>query len=71
MAVLGISEFTFGFAFVSEQIRENWGKIVSIPIFPSLIREKNVGYDVELPMKGKTFYYQFKTSELLSRTNSK
>lgn len=71
MADLGISEFTFGFAFVSEQIRKNWGKIVSLPIFPSLIREKSVGYDVELPMKGKTFYYQFKTSELLRRKNSK
>ena len=71
MADLGISEFTFGYAFVSEQIMNNWGNIVSVPIFPSLIKERKLGYDVKLPLKGKTFYYQFKTSELFRSKNSK
>ena len=71
MADLGISEFTFGYAFISEQIRKKWGNIVSVPIFPSLIKERGLGYDVELPLEGKTCYYQFKTSELLKSANSK
>ena len=71
MADLGISEFTFGYAFISEQIRKRWGNVVSVPIFPSLIKERGLGYDVELPLKGKTCYYQFKTSELLKSANSK
>jgi hypothetical protein len=71
MANLGISEFTFGYAFLFEQTRKSWGKVKSIPIFPSLIKEKKVGWDVHLPLKGKDFYYQFKLSEFLSRRNSK
>ena len=71
MADLGISEFTFGYAFLYEQTSKNWGSVVSIPILPSLYNEKKLGYDAKLPLKGKTFYYQFKTSELLKSSNSK
>lgn len=71
MADLGISEFTFGYAFIHEQINILWKDISSIPIFPSLIEEKKVGWDVKLPLKGKALYYQIKTSELLKNANSK
>ncbi len=71
MADLGISEFTFGYSFLHEQTVKKWGRVRSIPIFPSLIKEKRLGYDVNLQFKGKDYYYQFKLSDLLWRSNSK
>lgn len=71
MADLGISEFTFGFAFLHEQTLKKWGSIKSFPVLPSLIDEADSAWDAHLPTYGKEFYYQFKLSELLSRRNAK
>jgi hypothetical protein len=71
MADLGISEFTFEFSFLYEQTFRNWGNLVTYPLLPNLIDEKNVGWDAMLHTKGAKYYYQFKRSELLSRSNAK
>jgi len=71
MALLGISEFTFGYAFLYEQTHANWGKLKAAPILPSLKQEKAVGWDAHLPLVGTDYYYQFKLSEYLSRSNAK
>jgi hypothetical protein len=71
VADLGISEFTFGFAFLYEQTLKKWGSIRSAPILPSLLDEADKGWDAKIPTKGKDYYYQFKLSELLSRPNAK
>jgi hypothetical protein len=72
MADLGISEFTFGYAFLFEQNNQNWWQLKSFPVFPNLRQEKKWGYDVKLPLKkGTTFYYQFKLSEYMQRNYSK
>jgi hypothetical protein len=36
MAVTGVSEFTFGFAFLFEQTTQNWANLRAAPILPSL-----------------------------------
>lgn len=71
MASLGISEFTFGYAFLYEQTQKQWGNIKAVPILPSLQKEQHVGYDALLPTKGIAYYYQFKMSDYLFSGNAK
>ncbi len=66
MVSTGISEFTFGFGFLYEQVRANWKNLKVAPILPSLQKEKDEGWDARLPLKGTDFYYQFKLSDYLS-----
>lgn len=71
MSSIGISEFTFGYAFLFEQTHANWGNLTAAPILPSLQQERNVGWDARLPRNGIDFYYQFKLSEYFWYRNSK
>jgi len=71
MAIVGISEFTFGFAFLYEQTHAQWGNLKAAPALPSLIQEQQQGWDANLPLNGTDFYYQFKLSDYLSRSNAK
>lgn len=70
MASIGISEFTFGYAFLYEQTRANWRTLRAAPILPSLQQEQHAGWDAHLPVLGVDFYYQFKLSDHLSRANA-
>jgi hypothetical protein len=70
VAVVGISEFTFGFAFLFEQTQRNWPDIKAAPILPNLQQEAGLGYDANLPINGIDYYYQFKLSDYLSRGNA-
>ncbi|AKA47893.1 hypothetical protein IX51_00975 [uncultured archaeon] len=70
MADIGLSEFSFGYAFLHEQTLRKWRKVIGVPILPSLRGEAKLGWDVKLPTRGKDFYYQFKLSERYSRGNS-
>jgi hypothetical protein len=70
MATIGISEFTFGYAFLYEQTRKHWANVKAAPVLPSLQKEKDEGWDAHLPLQGVDFYYQFKLSDHLSRGNA-
>jgi hypothetical protein len=70
MALTGISEFTFGFAFLSEQANRNW-PLTAVPILPSLQQEAKEGWDARLPTNGTDFFYQFKLSDYLYNGNAK
>ena len=71
MAIVGLSEFTFGFGFLYEQAAANWAGLKAAPILPSLQQEQDVGWDARLPLQGTDYYYQFKLSDYLSRGNAK
>jgi len=71
MAETGISEFTFGYAFLYEQTQRNWAGLKAVPILPSLKQEQDLGWDAHLPTQAADFYYQFKLSAFLERRNSK
>ena len=58
MAITGISEFSFGYAFLYEQTRRNWGTLRAAPILPSLQKEADEGWDANLPTHGVDYYYQ-------------
>ena len=70
MAEIGISEFTFGYAFLYEQTQANWENLSAAPVLPSLQQEELEGWDARLPLNGTDFYYQFKLSDCLSRGNA-
>jgi hypothetical protein len=70
MAEIGISEFTFGYAFLFEQTQANWGNLTAAAVLPSLQQEAEEGWDAHLPVNGTDFYYQFKLSDYLSRGNA-
>jgi hypothetical protein len=71
MASIGISEFTFGYAFLQEQTHANWANLRAAPILPSLLQEQHEGWDAHLPLAATDFYYQFKLSDYLSQSNAK
>jgi hypothetical protein len=71
MVAIGISEFTFGYAFLYEQTQANWANLRAAPVLPSLQQEQQVGWDAHLPLNGIDYYYQFKLSDYLSRSNAK
>jgi hypothetical protein len=70
MTIVGISEFTFGYAFLYEQTQNNWENLVAAPVLPNLQQEHDEGWDAHLPLNGIDFYYQFKLSDYLYRHNA-
>jgi hypothetical protein len=70
MVSIGISEFTYGFAFLFEQVNANWIGLDAAPILPSLQTEQMSGWDVSIPMFGVPFFYQFKMPEYLSASHA-
>lgn len=68
---IGISEFTFGFAFLYEQTKMNKEDLTAVPILPSTRQEKDEAWDARLPRKGADYYYQFKISDYLYGRNAK
>lgn len=71
MIAIGISEFTFGYAFLYEQTNVYWPDLTAAPILPSLLQEQNLGWDAQLPVAGACYFYQFKLSEYLFRANAR
>lgn len=71
MVPTGISEFSFGFAFLHEQANLHARNLTAAPFFPSLLEEKNLGYDAKLPVRGSPFFYQFKLSDYMKRSTAR
>src|SRR5690606_37209162 len=70
MASTGISEFTFGYAFLYEQTQRHWANLKAVPVLPSLREEAELGWDARLPTSAVDYYYQFKLSDYLTRRNA-
>jgi hypothetical protein len=71
MAITGISEFTFGFAFLFEQTHRNWDGLTAVPVLPSLQQEADDAWDARLPTQAIDYYYQFKLSDYLWAAHAK
>jgi len=71
MVAIGISEFSFGFAFLIEQVNKYKDKLRHCPFLPNLREETGLGYDAYLPTRGIDFYYQFKIGDYLWSGNAK
>ena|SRR2546425_11388435 len=66
-----ISEFSFGYA-VTEALAQRWRpNLTAAPVFPSLLEEGKVGYDVKLQRRGVPIFLQFKVSERMVRATAR
>jgi hypothetical protein len=65
-----LSEFSYGYALTEELATGAFGPLTGAPIFPSLIAEGSLGYDVQLPYFGAPLFIQFKLSDKLVRRNA-
>jgi hypothetical protein len=68
---LGFTEFSYGYAFTENLIRSLAAGPSSAPVFPNLIQEASLGYDVELQLPASPIFFQYKLPEWMIRRNTK
>lgn len=64
---LGYTEFSFGYAFTENLIRSSAGRPKGAPIFPNLVQEAQLGYDVRIDFPACPIFFQYKLPELMVR----
>ncbi|WP_294539416.1 hypothetical protein [uncultured Rhodoblastus sp.] len=64
---IGYTEFSYGFAFTENLIRASSSKLKGAPIFPNLLQEASLGYDVKLSLPSCSLFFQFKLPERMVR----
>jgi hypothetical protein len=67
---LGYTEFSFGYAFTENLIR--WAPVnpTGAPVFPNLIQEAELGYDMRLNLPGSPLFFQYKLPELMVKSTA-
>jgi hypothetical protein len=60
------SEFSYGFAVTENLVTNPASRISVAPVFPSLIEENQVGFDVMLQRPGKPLFLQFKLAHQMT-----
>jgi hypothetical protein len=67
---LGYTEFSFGYAFTENLIRSANAAPKGAPMFPNLIQEAQLGYDVKIDFPGLPLFFQYKLPELMKRNTA-
>lgn len=67
---IGYTEFSFGYAFTENLIRSSAQAPNGAPVFPNLVQEASLGYDVQINFPGVPLFFQFKLPELMIRNNA-
>lgn len=67
---IGYTEFSFGYAFTENLIRSASSAAKGAPIFPNLVQEASVGYDVHIDLPGLPLFFQYKLPELMKLTSA-
>jgi hypothetical protein len=70
MAKLGYTEFSFGYAFTENLIRSSAAAPHGAPVFPNLIQEAKLGYDVRINLPGVPLFFQYKLPEIMKRSTA-
>lgn len=68
---LDYTEFSYGYAFTENLIRSSVHGPASAPIFPNLVQEAQLGYDVKIDLPGVPIFFQFKLPQLMVRDTAK
>ena len=68
---LGFTEFSYGYAFTENLIRSSASGPSNAPVFPNLVQEAQLGYDVRIDAPGAPLFFQFKLPELMVRNSAK
>jgi hypothetical protein len=64
------SEFSYGYALTENLVSNQGGTVTVAPIFPSLIEEGNVGFDVLISRPSVPLFLQFKLSHRMVRRSA-
>lgn len=67
---IGYTEFSFGYAFTENLIRSLASKPLGAPVFPNLIQEAKLGYDIKIDMPGCPLFFQYKLPELMVKNTA-
>jgi hypothetical protein len=67
---LGYTEFSFGYAFTENLIRAANAAPRGAPVFPNLIQEAQLGYDIHIELPGLPLFFQYKLPELMKRNTA-
>ncbi|WP_407150456.1 hypothetical protein [Bradyrhizobium sp. ORS 86] len=67
---LGYSEFSFGYAFTENLIRSSSASPSSAPVFPNLVQEAQLGYDVRIDLPAFPLFFQYKLPESMRRNSA-
>lgn len=57
------SEFSYGFGFTENLLRESRAAPMGAPVFPNLIDEGGLGYDLRLDFPAQALFFQFKLAD--------
>lgn len=68
---LDFSEFSYGYAFTENLIRSSSTAPAAAPVFPNLVQEAQLGYDVRVDLPGLPLFFQFKLPELMVRQTAR
>ena len=67
---VGYTEFSFGYAFTENLIRGSATAPSGAPVFPNLVQEATLGYDVQIGFPAVPLFFQYKLPELMKRASA-
>ena len=67
---LDYTEFSFGYAFTENLIRSAVQGPSTAPVFPNLVQEGRLGYDVKINLPGSLLFLQYKLPKLMVRESA-
>ncbi|WP_213544565.1 hypothetical protein [Vannielia litorea] len=69
--IIGYTEFSYGYALTENLVRASSTGPATAPVFPNLVQEAQLGYDVMLDFPVVPLFLQFKLPMLMVRNNAK
>ena len=67
---LGYTEFSYGYAFTENLIRASASAPSGAPVFPNLVQEAKLGYDINIDFPAVPLFFQFKLPDLMTRNTA-
>lgn len=67
---VGYTEFSFAYAFTENLVRSRAFAPAGAPVFPNLVQEAQLGYDVRIDLPATPFFFQYKLPELMTRSSA-
>lgn len=64
---VGYTEFSFGYAFTENLIRSHSTATSGAPVFPNLVQEAKLGYDVQIQLPAVPLFFQFKLPDRMKK----
>lgn len=68
---INFTEFSYGYAFTENLIRSSRSGPTTAPVFPNLVQEAQLGYDVKIDLPGIPLFFQFKLPEIMVRDTAR